>query len=79
MEYIIIYLLNAFTLAIVSAQCPGGYVHYAQSKKCYRLVKENATTWDDARAKCRAQGGDLAVPTTEAEHDLLKQMKGIIS
>lgn len=75
MKVILIYLLNALTVSLVSAQCPANYVHFVPSNKCYRLVKEDSN-WDNARAKCREQGGDLAVPTTQAEHELLQKLKG---
>ena len=75
MNIVELFLLGLFYLSLVSGQCPSGYVHFASSNKCYRLVKE-AASWDNARTQCRAQGGDLAVPTSQAENDYLKQMNG---
>ena len=75
MNIVELFLLGTFYLSLVFGQCPSGYVHFASSNKCYRLVKETAS-WDNARAQCLAQGGDLAVPISQAEHDYLKQMNG---
>ena len=49
--------------------CPCGW-SFNIGKKCYKFVKE-AKTWDAARASCQASGGDLAIPSSTTENNLL--------
>ncbi|CAB4036942.1 Hypothetical predicted protein [Paramuricea clavata] len=39
---------------------------------CYTFMK-NKVTWDKARADCLKRGGDLVIPTSNTECDLLSQ------
>ena len=73
MIFIELFPLIVLLFSFVSGQCPSEYTHFAPSNKCYSLVK-NSASWDNARAQCRAQGGDLAVATSSAEHELLQQL-----
>ena len=49
--------------------CPCGW-NFNIGKKCYKFVTE-AKTWDAARASCQADGGDLAIPSSLTENNLL--------
>jgi hypothetical protein len=50
--------------------CPCGWEKILNS--CYLFVK-NKVTWDTARADCLKRGGDLVIPTSTTECDLLSQ------
>ncbi|KAL3870794.1 hypothetical protein ACJMK2_038837 [Sinanodonta woodiana] len=54
-----------FTHVINNVRCPAGYSLYSQScgRFCYRYEANACKDWDNARATCQAEGGDLLVPT----------------
>lgn len=59
-----------------AGECVGalGYTHYAGH--CYYAVTEGQTSWEDARATCRAAGGVLAVPGSQGESEHLYRTAG---
>ncbi|CAB3984879.1 Hypothetical predicted protein [Paramuricea clavata] len=50
--------------------CPCGWEKIIT--RCYLFVNKTVT-WDTARADCLKRGGDLVIPTSNKECDLLSQ------
>ena len=63
--------IHALPLALL---CPRDYEEFGG--KCYSVSKKPTTSWLDARKVCRAEGGDLAVPSnTSVNEFILKLMQ----
>merc|ERR1711862_649039 len=47
----------------------GGWTTFGGS--CYKVITEIVTTYDEAKAKCTAEGAELVSIETKEEHDFL--------
>ncbi len=68
-----LFLTQWFVLKIF-ADCDSGYTEYGG--KCYRYSGSEEKEWDDAKAACIAEGGNLATIDDQAENDFLVSMIG---
>ena len=55
-------------LAVDHPRCLDGWIGYGN--QCY-LFKQERTTWDDARSKCRLLSGDLATINSRSQQEFL--------
>ena len=58
--------IHELPLALV---CPSDYEEF--EGRCYFVSKDTITSWLDARKACRAQGGDLAVPSSASVNQFI--------
>ncbi|KAL3870876.1 hypothetical protein ACJMK2_038908 [Sinanodonta woodiana] len=58
----------------IPAACPARYSLYSEScgRFCYRYEDNDCKDWDNARAACQAEGGDLLAPS-ECNYEFLRE------
>ena len=52
-----------------------GYYYGRSSRTCYSVKSDTPLGWNDAKAACVAEGGDLASFGSELDHNFVKSMR----
>jgi len=54
--------------------CPGGWVYYYKTNRCYKKFEQTGLSWSDAQHNCRLHGGNLAMIYDESTNTFINDL-----